>query len=202
MASGKMNEKSPEFVLASASRTRAEMLTRAVLKFRCDAADLDETTLKQACRAQGMDAAATAIALARAKAAAIAERHPGAMVLGADQLLECDGAWFSKARDRAEARAALIRLRGRAHRLITGAVVVRDGETLWQTADAATLTMWAFDDAFVDAYLDQVGDDALTSVGAYKVEGPGIRLFERIDGDHCTILGLPLLPFLSFLRRL
>lgn len=190
----------PAFVLASASRTRAEMLRRAGLEFTCDAADVDETALKEASRARGEDAATTALVLGRVKAAAVAARHPGALVLGADQLLDCDGEWFSKAGSRAEARAALLRLSGRTHRLISAATVVRDGETLWQAVETATLTMWRFDEALVDAYLDRIGDDALASVGAYKVEGVGIRLFERIEGDHATILGLPLLAFLAFLR--
>lgn len=195
-----MSGDNPAFVLASASRTRAELLARAGLSFVCDAADLDEAAVREASRTSGLDVGATAIALALGKAAAVAPRHPRTLVLGADQLLECDGILFGKPRNRAEARLALLALRGRSHRLISGLAVVRDGEMLWQVVDIAKLTMWAFDELFLDAYLDLVGDDALTSVGAYKVEGPGIQLFERIDGDHFTILGLPLLPFLSFLR--
>lgn len=195
-----ISRKEREFVLASASRTRAEMLSRAGLNFRCDAADVDEMALKEASRARGRDAAGTALALAEAKAATVASRQPRTMVLGADQLLECEGTWFSKAGSREEARETLLRLSGRAHRLISGAVVVQDGKTLWQAVATAKLTMWRFDAVFVDSYLDRIGDEALTSVGAYKVEGPGIQLFERIEGNHFTILGLPLLPFLSFLR--
>ncbi len=187
-------------ILASVSKTRAEMLQRAGLTIRCDPAEIDEAALKDTARAMALDTVETALALALAKAEAVAKRHPRALVLGADQLLECDGVWFAKARDRSEARASLLALSGRAHRLISAAVIVRDGVRRWQTADTATLTAWSFGTAFVDHYLEQIGDDALTTVGAYKIEGPGVRLFEKIDGDHFTILGLPLLPLLAFLR--
>ena len=189
------------FVLASASMSRANMLTRAGLDFRCDAADVDEAVLKQRCRAEGMTTEATAITLAGAKAAAVAARHPGVLVLGADQLLEYEGRWLTKAGNRDEARAVLASLRGGKHRLISGAAVVRDGVTLWQAVDTAMLTMWPFDDALLESYLDLIGDAACSSVGAYQIEGLGIRLFERVEGDHFTILGLPLLPFLTFLRN-
>jgi septum formation protein len=191
----------PELVLASASAARRAMLRAAGLGFRVDPSHIDEAALKEECRAGGLAPAETAMRLAEAKARAVAARHPGALVLGADQLLECEGEFLHKAHDLGAAREVLIRLCGRSHRLISGAALVTDGEVRWRQASQAVLTMRAFSPEFLDRYLAMVGRNALASVGAYRIEGPGVQLFESISGDHFTILGLPLLPLLAALRE-
>lgn len=187
-------------VLASGSRTRAAMLERAGLAAILDKPAVDEEEVKLAGRAEGVPVEAVAEALAELKAMRITRRHLGALVIGADQMLECEGAWFDKPMDRAGARDQLLTLRGKTHQLVSCAVVVRDGERLWHKVDRARLTMRPFSEAFLDDYLDRVGDDVLHSVGAYQLEGLGAQLFQRVEGDFFTILGLPLLPLLGFLR--
>ncbi|SMF62621.1 septum formation protein [Azospirillum oryzae] len=190
----------PVLVLASGSRTRAAMLERAGFSPVLDKPLVDEDEVKAAGRAEGVSADIVAEALAELKAQRITRRHPGALVVGADQMLECEGRWFDKPADRAAARSQLLDLRGRTHRLVSCAVVVRDGERMWHQIDSARLTMRNFSEAFLDEYLDRVGDDVLHSVGAYQLEGLGAQLFHRVEGDFFTILGLPLLPLLGFLR--
>lgn len=190
----------PRLILASGSKARAAMLEGAGVGVARDPADVDEGALKAACRARGATVAETAEALAEAKARHVAQRHPGAFVLGADQMLECEGDWFDKPADRDGARAQLRRLRGRTHRLVSAAVIVRDGARLWNHTDSAVLSMRPFSDAFLERYLDACGEVVLHSVGAYHLEGLGAQLFDRVDGDFFTILGLPLLPVLRFLR--
>ncbi|AWU94870.1 Maf family protein [Azospirillum ramasamyi] len=191
---------SPLLVLASGSRTRAAMLEQAGVSAVLDKPLVDEDEVKAAGRAEGVPAEAVAEALAELKAQRITRRHPGALVIGADQMLECEGRWFDKPADRAAARAQLLDLRGKTHRLVSCAVVVRDGERIWHKVDSARLTMRNFSESFLDDYLDRVGDDVLHSVGAYQLEGLGAQLFQRVEGDFFTILGLPLLPLLGFLR--
>lgn len=176
------------------------MLEAAGVRVEVDAPSVDEAALKSAMRAQGADAAETAEALAAMKAQRISARWPGALVIGADQMLECEGTWFDKPADRAEARETLKCLRGRSHELVTAVCVARDGLILWHHIARARLTMRRFSDAFLEAYLSRIGDSACESVGAYQLEGLGVQLFSRIDGDHFTIVGLPLLPLLDFLR--
>ena len=190
----------PLLVLASGSRTRAAMLEQAGVSAILDKPLVDEDEVKAAGRAEGVPADAVAEALAELKAQRITRRHPGALVVGADQMLECEGRWFDKPADRAAARTQLLDLRGRTHRLVSCAVVVRDGERMWHKVDSARLTMRNFSESFLDDYLDRVGDDVLHSVGAYQLEGLGAQLFQRVEGDFFTILGLPLLPLLGFLR--
>lgn len=190
----------PQLVLASGSRTRAAMLEQAGVSAVLDKPLVDEDEVKAAGRAEGVSADIVAEALAELKAQRITRRHPGALVVGADQMLECEGRWFDKPADRAAARAQLLDLRGKTHRLVSCAVVVRDGERMWHRIDSARLTMRNFSEAFLDDYLTRVGDDVLHSVGAYQLEGLGAQLFQRVEGDFFTILGLPLLPLLGFLR--
>jgi septum formation protein len=188
-------------VLASASRSRADMLRHAGIACSIDPAHIDEASVKAAFAAEGAAADDCAEALAELKARRISARHPGALVIGADQMLELDGAWLDKPPDLAQARRHLQALSGKRHRLVCVAVVMRDGERLWHATDAADLWVRPLGDDFIDDYLARVGEAALASVGAYQLEGLGAQLFDRVQGDFFTVLGLPLLPLLRFLRE-
>ncbi len=190
----------PPLILASASAARRAVLAGAGLRFDVRPATIDEAAVKRAARSEGLDASAAALRLADAKAAEIARLEPQALVIGADQILACEGVWYDKPAELAAARRQLLALRGRPHELATAAVC-RTGDRLrWQHAALPRLTMRAFSEAFLDAYLAAEGDLVLGSVGAYRLEGPGVQLFARVEGDHAAILGLPLLPLLEFLR--
>jgi len=187
-------------VLASGSSTRTRMLSDAGLAVVVDPAAVDEAEVRAAFRAERRAAADCATALAESKAIRVSARHTGALVLGADQILECGGRWFDKPSDVEAARAQLRALRGKDHTLVSAAAVVRNGSVVWHASDRAHLTMRDFSDGFLDAYITTAGPELLGSVGAYRLEGLGAQLFERIEGDFFTILGLPLLPLLDFLR--
>lgn len=186
--------------LASASTARAELLRRAGVAADIEPAQVDEAEVKAAMRAEGASAAMVAEALAELKASRVARRHPGALVIGADQMLACEGQWFDKPAGREQARRHLQALRGRAHELTSAICVVSDGRRLWHHREQASMWMRDFSDAFLDRYLAETGPETLESVGAYRLEGPGVQLFRHIDGDFFAILGLPLLPLLDFLR--
>jgi septum formation protein len=188
-------------ILASASTARARLLREAGVTFAIDPADLDERAVKSAQRQAGASALDCAMALAIGKAQAIARRHPGAFVIGADQILTLDGDWFDKPRDLRAAGQQLAALRGRTHRLATAACVCRDEAVLWQAASEPRLTMRDFGDPFLDAYLAAEGDAVLSSVGAYRLEGRGAQLFAAIEGDHFAIQGLPLIELLGYLQN-
>ncbi|WP_075214210.1 Maf-like protein [Mongoliimonas terrestris] len=187
-------------ILASGSATRAALLTQAGLIFERRAPEVDERAVEATLTDSGVGADDIALVLAEVKATEVSARHPGALVIGADQTLALGEERFHKPADMEAARRQLLSLAGRTHQLHSAVVVARDGEVLFRAVDTADLTMRAYTPAFVGHYLAVVGDRALTSVGAYQVEGYGIQLFEAIDGDHFTILGLPLLPLLEFLR--
>lgn len=189
-----------KLVLASGSAVRAKMLADAGLAVEVTPSRVDEEAIKQVHAARGWPAEDTARTLAAAKAGAVSTIDPEAFVIGADQILECDGKLFDKPEDLAGARAHLLALRGRTHRLITACVVVKNGGTIWQHLETPQLTMRQLSDEFIDTYLDDVGPLALESVGAYQLERKGAQLFERVEGDFFSILGLPLLPLLGFLR--
>ena len=188
-------------VLASASAIRATVLRNAGVPFEIVPAHVDEAGLKHTLRAERADAEACALALAALKAQHVSAQRPGALVIGADQMLDCDGVWFDKPADRAQAEASLRALRGKTHVLVAGVVVARDGVRLWQHVERSRLTMRRLDDAFIAAYLDAAGAPVLQSVGAYQLEGLGVHLFSHVDGDFFAILGLPLLPLLDLLRQ-
>jgi len=190
----------PAIVLASASAARAAMLRAAGVAVEIDPARIDESEIKRSLGAENATTAAIAETLAELKAVSVSRRHPGRLVLGADQMLDCEGLRFDKPADRAAARDQLSRLGGRRHELVSAVVAVRDGERLWHHIDRARLTMRALSVDFIEAYLDRAGEAALQSVGAYQLEGLGAQLFQKIEGDYFTILGLPLLPLLEFLR--
>jgi septum formation protein len=186
-------------VLASKSEVRGKMLAAAGLRIEIRPAPIDERAAEA--KAGTTDAAAIARYLARAKADAVAPDVPGYLVLGADQTLARGRARFSKPADRAEALEQLRSLRGRPHELHSALALVRDGKLIFDCVDSARLTMRNVSDRFLEDYLDMAGDTALASVGGYQLEGIGIHLFERVEGDYFTILGLPLLLLLSFLRQ-
>jgi septum formation protein len=177
------------------------MLRSAGVEIEIVPARIDEAELKLSLRQQDADPETTAIALAELKALQVSRGKPGRLVLGADQMLDCDGAWFDKPESRAAAKAQLQALRDKTHRLTSAAVLARDGQRIWHHAAAARLTMRAFTEAFLELYLDQAGDAILSSVGAYQLEGLGAQMFRKIDGDFFTILGLPLLAVLDILRE-
>lgn len=190
----------PSLILASASASRRALLTASGLKFEIWPADIDEAAVKQAARAQGASAEQTALRLADLKAAAVSRKAPDAAVIGADQILICDGVWFDKPLDAAASVAQLRALRGRTHSLATAVVCHRGAALQWETVVSPRLTMRNFSDAFLDDYLALEGDAVMTTVGAYRLEGRGVHLFSAVEGDQSAVLGLPLLPLLSFLR--
>lgn len=186
-------------VLASTSRIRGELLTKAGLTFEALRPEVDENALKKA--AKGMAPGDLAQSLAAAKAVSVANRLPGTLVIGADQILNLEGRAFDKPESREDARRHLLELRGRSHVLETAICCAEGDKVAWQHLGRATLRMRSFSEGFLDDYLGQMGPEVTTSVGAYKLEGLGAQLFDSIDGDYFTILGLPLLPLLDFLRR-
>lgn len=188
-------------VLASQSAARHALLAQAGLDFEAVPAAVDEAAIRESARAEGLPAAEAATLLADAKAARVARRAPEAVVIGADQILVCDGEWFEKPPDLAAARRQLLRLRGRAHELATAVVVWREGARAWHHVATPRLVMRAFSEAFLDAYLAREAAFVTRSVGAYRIEGMGIQLMREVRGEHAAILGLPLLPLLAYLRE-
>ncbi|MEJ0058227.1 MAG: Maf family protein [Terricaulis sp.] len=187
-------------ILASASAARRRMLEAAGLTIDVDPARIDEEAIKLGLRAEGLKPRDQADALAEVKALSVSNRRPG-FVIGADQMLAIEGDVLDKPQDADEARAHLLKLRGRTHELITAAVVARDGQVIWRHIQTPRLKMREFSDEFLDGYLAEAGEGVLSSVGAYQLEGLGAQLFERVDGDYFSVLGLPLLPLLAFLRE-
>lgn len=187
-------------ILASASTARANLLRNAGIAVEVCPAMVDEESIKASFAAERADVLDCAMVLAEMKAVRISARNPGRLVIGADQILDLDGRWFDKPESLAEARRHLLALRGKTHRLISTAVIALNGARIWADHDSASLTMRMFSDSFIDTYLEQTGESILSSVGAYHLEGLGAQLFDRISGDYFTILGLPLLRLLDYLR--
>jgi septum formation protein len=186
-------------ILASRSAARRAMLSGAGIAFEAEDAGVDEPAIKSAFGDD--DPAALAVELAKAKALAVSARRPGAWVLGSDQTLAFGGGLISKAPNLEAARDRLRIMRGREHQLHSGAALARDGQVGWSCVDTARMTMRDFSDAFLDAYLAAEGEPVLASVGAYRLEGMGSQLFDRVEGDYFTVLGMPLWPVLAELRR-
>ena len=185
-------------ILASTSATRQAILRNAGVPFSVEAPSVDERQLVK--EHSHWSPYETATGLACAKALDISRRHLEAIVIGADQVLACDDITFHKPINIDECRKQLLSLRGRSHALISAVACARHGELLWQTKETATLRVRQFSNAFLDSYLQTNGPRAMASVGGYQIEAAGIQLFDQIDGDHFTILGLPLLPLLGHLR--
>lgn len=190
--------KSP-LILASQSSARKMLLANAGLEFKAITADIDERAIQAASKSSSPRE--IALLLAREKAEAVSAHHPGSYVIGADQTLALGKRLFNKPAGSPQALAQLRDLAGTSHELNSAVAVAHDGKIVFEDVSVARMTMRQLTEAELAAYLDAAGDAVTTSVGAYQLEGLGIHLFERIEGDHFTILGLPLLPLLAFLRR-
>jgi septum formation protein len=194
---------SAKIVLASTSPFRRALLANAGIDFVCMSPEIDERAVEAPLQDSGVTPEDVALVLATAKATDVSERSGGeATVIGSDQTLSLGDELFHKPADMEGARRHLLKLSGRTHQLNSAVAIVRNGDTLWSHVGVARLTLRELSPAFIGRYLARVGDKALSSVGAYQIEGPGIQLFEKIEGDYFTIVGLPLLPLLTELRRL
>ena len=191
-----------KITLASSSPFRKALLVNAGIDVEAVPSDVDERALEAPLRGSGVSPEDVALVLAEAKAVDVSGKKPGALVLGCDQTLSLGDEVLHKPADMEGARRHLLALSGKTHQLNSAAVLVRDGEVLWRHVGIANLTMRSLDPAFIGRHLARVGDKALGSVGAYPIEGEGIQLFEAIDGDYFTIVGLPLLAVLAELRKL
>lgn len=189
-------------VLASGSPFRKKMLEDAGLSFGVERPEIDERAVERAVEGAGISPEDLAAILAEAKALDVSQRRPGMLVIGADQTLSLNDDVLHKPKDMEEARRRLLALSGQTHQLNSAIILMRDGETIWRHVEVARLTMRQLDPGFIGRHLSRVGDRALSSVGAYQIEGEGIQLFDAIEGDHFTIVGLPLLPLLKKLREL
>ncbi|NVK18704.1 MAG: Maf family protein [Methylocystaceae bacterium] len=183
-------------ILASASKSRGDLLRGCGLDIKTIPADLDEDIIKE----KGLDVTTTAVELSKAKAHFISQKYPQSLVIGADQMMKCEGQRFDKPHSVDQAREQLKFLRGKIHHLISAVSIYKNETCLWSHHQRAELEMRPFSDKFLESYLDQVGSDVCTTVGGYRLESIGVQLFNRIEGDYFTILGLPLLAVLDFLR--
>lgn len=193
---------SDAIVLASGSPFRRKMLEDAGLAIEVEKPQIDERAVEAAVANSGVGPEDLALILAEAKALEISQDRPGALVIGTDQTLSVGDEVLHKPRDMEEARRRLLALSGKAHQLNSAVVLMRDGEVLWRHVGVARLTMRELDPGFIGRHLSRVGERALSSVGAYQIEGEGIQLFKAIEGDHFTIVGMPLLPLLAKLREM
>ena len=192
---------SPRLILASKSNARRRLLDNAGIKFDIIASQIDERFIKAQCRQGNKTVEKTALKLARAKGELISEIFPEALVISADQILEQNTEWYDKPRDRSAARAQLKALSGNQHRLVTACCVYLHNGEKWHNISIAKMSVRNLSNAFIEEYLDTIGNEALKSVGAYQLEGRGVNLFEAVEGDFFSILGLPLVRLLSTLRQ-
>lgn len=188
-------------ILASTSKSRQDLLDAAGVEFKCVSAGIDEEAIKTEMRAAGCDSKQASLKLATEKATAVSKKHPKAFVIGADQILDMNGEWFSKPADLSIAHKHLKKLRDKTHLLVNGTAVVRGGKLVWFDNSVVKVTMRDFSDNFLDDYLAQAGEDVCHSVGAYYLEDLGAQLVKSFEGDYFSILGLPLLPLLDCLRQ-
>ena len=189
-----------ELILASGSATRTLLLNNVGIKHKVIPAGINENVIKNKCKKTGNNARLTAVKLAEAKALKISSNCRSSLVLGADQMLECDGTWLSKSCNLSEAREVLKFLRGKTHTLSSAIAVAEDNQVIWTHVDEAKITMRNFSDEFIEFYLENEGMSLLSSVGVYKLERWGVQLFAGTTGDYFTILGMPIFPLLEFLR--
>lgn len=189
-------------ILASQSPFRRMLMENAGLSFQAIAAEIDERAIEEELKPQSPSPSKVALHLAEAKALDVARRFPGKLVIGSDQTLSLDDRVFHKPRNVADAKEHLLALSGRTHALNSAIALCLDGTIQWRHVSTAQLTMRALSDGFIDRHLARVGDKALASVGAYQLEGEGIQLFEKIEGDYFTIIGLPMLPLFAQLRTM
>lgn len=196
------DQSTQRLILASSSRSRAALLKAAGVAFSIEFPGVDEASVRASLEGKGneVDPSDVALVLAQTKASVVSERNADALVIGADQVLVCEGRVYSKPEGREAARDQLIDLRGKSHSLISAVACARAGTVEWTHDAEVRLTMREFSNTFLGTYLAMAGDAVTQSVGAYQLEGPGIQLFSRIEGDYFTILGLPLLPLLGYLR--
>ncbi|MEP3045305.1 MAG: Maf-like protein [Roseibium sp.] len=189
-------------VLASGSKIRAELLKNAGLEIQVDPANVDERAVEEPLLEANFSPEDIASVLAEAKANDVSERRPGDLVIGADQILAFEGQRRTKPDDMEAARRQLLQFSGKTHELLSAVVISRNSEAIWRHVSTARLTMRELSPEFVGQYLAAAGEDVLSSVGAYQLENIGVQLFDKIEGDYFTILGLPMLPLLGQLREL
>ena len=195
-----MQGRDQRIILASQSAARKALLTNAGIQFDIIPADIDEAAIITAFNAKNASAAEIALELSERKAREVSKNNPDAIVIGCDQVLVLEGEIFSKAKDEDDARNKLLKLRGKTHHLISAVSIAKAQTTLWQHDDSAVLTMFDFDEDFLDNYVRVAGKALTRAVGAYEIEGAGAWLFSEVRGDYFTILGLPLLPLLAYLH--
>lgn len=193
-----MIDDTSDLILASSSEVRSKILKNAGVRFSVHPANVDESHIKKISSKMPVETLAGKLAVLKAQE--VSEKFSTQMVIGADQILECEGVLFDKPLEHEEARRSLLKLQGKTHQLISSVCVVVEGKTIWSRIDGARLTMLNLSSNDIDQYLNKAGSSVFSCVGAYRLEDIGIQLFKKIEGDYFTILGLPLLPLLDFLR--